>query len=53
MLHKTAVIHPVELITGEDQVFINIPFAKQGLVLAHRISRSFEPRRAIEGLLRR
>ena len=52
MLYKTAVVHSVELIAGEDQVFINIPFAEQGLVLAHRISRSFEPGRAVERLLR-
>ncbi len=52
VLDEQAVIHPVELITGEDQVLVHIPFLEQPLVLAHSISGALEPGGAVRGLLR-
>ena len=51
VLHELAVVHAVELITGEDQVVIHIPFLEQPLVLAHRIGGAFEPAGAVGSLL--
>ena len=51
MLHELAVIHSVQLITGEDQVVVDIPLLKQPLIFAHRIGRALEPARAVRGLL--
>jgi len=51
MLNKCAVIHPVELIAGQNQVMINIPFLKQPLVFANSISGALKPAGAIRGLL--
>ena len=51
VLDKFAVIHPIQLVTGEDQVVVHIPLLEQPLVFAHRIRSAFKPARAIRGLL--
>ena len=51
VIHKKAVIHPVELVAGEDQVVVHIPFLEQPLVLAHSIGGAFEPAGAFRCLL--
>ena len=51
VLNKQAVIHPVELVTGKNQILINIPFLEQPLVFAHRISGAFKPGGTLRCLL--
>ena len=51
MLDEQAVIHPVELVTGEDQIFINIPFLKQPLIFTNCIRCSLKPGRTVRCLL--
>ena len=53
VLYEAAVIHPVELVAGEDQVVVHIPLLKQPLVLAYSICGSFKPAGAVRRLLRR
>ena len=53
VIDELAVVHPVELVTGEDQVVVDIPLLEEPLVLAHSISRAFEPTGALRSLLRR
>ena len=52
VIHEGAVVHPVELVAGKDQVVVHIPLLKQPLVFAHRIGGAFKPARALGGLLR-
>ena len=51
MAHELAVVHPVELVTGKNQVVVHIPFLEQPLVLAHGIGRPLEPTGAVGCLL--
>ena len=51
MLDEQAVIHPVELVTRQDQVLIDIPFLEQPLILTNGVSRSLKPGRTFRGLL--
>ena len=52
-LNKIRVIHPVQVIAGENQVLIDIPFLEQPEIFTHGVSSSFEPTRAFQGLLGR
>ena len=51
VLDEEAVIHPVELVAGKDQVFINIPFLEQPLVFAYSVCSAFKPSGTVGGLL--
>jgi hypothetical protein len=51
VLHEAAVVHPVKLVAGKNQVVVHIPLLEKPLVLAHRIGRALEPARTVRGLL--
>ena len=51
VLYEEAVIHPVELVAGKDQVLINIPFLEQPLIFANSVRCAFKPGGAVGGLL--
>ena len=43
VLDKFAVIHPIQLVTGKDEVFIHIPLLEQPLIFTNSISCSLKP----------
>ena len=51
VLNEEAVIHPVQLVAGKDQIFINVPFLEQPLVFAYSICSAFKPSGTVRGLL--
>ena len=51
MLNKTAVVHPVELVTGKNQVVVHVPFVEKSLVLTDCIGGALKPAWAFWGLL--
>ena len=51
VLNKTAVVHPVELVTGKNQVVVHVPFVEKSLVLTDCIGRALKPAWAFWGLL--
>ena len=51
VLDEEAVIHPVELVAGKDQVFINVPFLEQPLVFAYSVCSALKPGGTVRGLL--
>ena len=51
MFNEQAVIHPVQLVTGQDQVFIDIPFLEQPLVLPYSVGSAFKPGWTVRRLL--
>ena len=51
VLDEEAVIHPVELVAGKDQIFINVPFLEQPLVFAYSVCSAFKPSGTVRGLL--
>ena len=51
VLYKTAVVHPVELVTGKNQVVVHVPFVEKPLVLTDCIGRALKPAWAFWGLL--
>ena len=50
---EQAVVHPVKLVAGEDQVLVHVPFLEQPLVFADRIGRALKPAGTGGGLLGR
>ena len=51
VLNKTAVVHPVELVTGKNQVVVHVPFVEKPLVFPDCICRALKPAWAFWGLL--
>ena len=51
--NEVSIIHPVQVIAGQNQILIDIPFREEPDILAHCVGRSFKPIRAFGSLLRR
>ena len=52
-LDEVGIIHPVQVIAGQNQILIDIPLREEPNILAHGVGRSFEPTRAFGSLLSR
>ncbi len=53
MVDEQAIIHPVEMITREDQIIVDFPGVHHPERFSHRIGGALKPIRAYRGLLRR